>query len=143
MAFSHSPKIPTDTLIVCYDAMNPKSYPGTGTTWKDLASGYDLTLNSSATWNSSGYMNFESGIAKYLPGGTLTNIPYTGGEGTICIVSTIKAADSDWKTLVRGSVADHHIIVSSTDGISLGMYDNDGGNFQDSGFDVDTLTNHT
>jgi len=39
MALSHSPKIVTDGLTCYLDAANPKSNPGSGTTW------YDLTTN--------------------------------------------------------------------------------------------------
>ena len=36
MSFNFSPKIVQDGLILCLDAANPKSYPGTGTLWTDL-----------------------------------------------------------------------------------------------------------
>ena len=38
MALAHSPRIVTDGLVLCLDAANPKSYPGSGTTWTDLSS---------------------------------------------------------------------------------------------------------
>ena len=37
MAFHHSPNIVTDGLQFYIDAANPKSYPGSGTTWYDLS----------------------------------------------------------------------------------------------------------
>jgi hypothetical protein len=37
MALSHSPSIITNGLVLCLDAANPKSYPGSGTTWTDLS----------------------------------------------------------------------------------------------------------
>jgi hypothetical protein len=37
MALSHSPSIVTDGLVLCLDAANTKSYPGTGTGWNDLS----------------------------------------------------------------------------------------------------------
>lgn len=37
MALYHSPSIVTDGLMLCLDAANIKSYPGTGTTWTDLS----------------------------------------------------------------------------------------------------------
>jgi hypothetical protein len=37
MALSHSPSIVTNSLVLCLDAANPKSYPGSGTTWTDLS----------------------------------------------------------------------------------------------------------
>ena len=37
MAIKHSPRIVTDGLVAHYDAANTKSYPGSGTVWKDLS----------------------------------------------------------------------------------------------------------
>ena len=37
MALSHSPSIIAQNLSLCLDAANPKSYPGSGTTWTDLS----------------------------------------------------------------------------------------------------------
>ena len=39
MAFNYSPKIVTDGLVLCLDAGNPNSYPGSGNIWKDLSRG--------------------------------------------------------------------------------------------------------
>jgi hypothetical protein len=36
-ALFHSPRIITDGLVLALDAANPKSYPGSGTVWKDLS----------------------------------------------------------------------------------------------------------
>lgn len=38
MGLAHSPRIVTDGLVLCLDAANVKSYPGSGTTWTDLSS---------------------------------------------------------------------------------------------------------
>ena len=153
MALHHNPRIVSDGLVAAYDAADINSYPGSGTTWYDLSgNGYHMTLNSAATWVSQGpgsHMNFENGIAKYLPGGVLTNIPNANGAGTICIYSTIKAPDGDWKTLIRANGVgpnpgdDHQVIISQEDGISLGMYDNNGGGFIDTGFNMNSITNYT
>lgn len=37
MSLLHSPRIVTDGLVLCLDAANKKSYPGSGTTWFDLS----------------------------------------------------------------------------------------------------------
>jgi len=37
MGIAYNPKIATDGLVLCLDAANVKSYPGTGTTWFDLS----------------------------------------------------------------------------------------------------------
>jgi len=51
MAFGRGPKIVKDGLVLMLDAANPKSYPGTGTTWYDLSgNGYNGTLRNSPTF---------------------------------------------------------------------------------------------
>lgn len=37
MSYSNGPKIVSSGLLSCYDTTNPRSYPGTGTTWFDLS----------------------------------------------------------------------------------------------------------
>jgi hypothetical protein len=39
MSFFHSPNIVTNGLVLAFDAANPKSYPGSGTTWYDISGG--------------------------------------------------------------------------------------------------------
>ncbi len=53
MSLTHSPKIITDGLVVCLDAGNAKSYPGTGTNWGNLVKkSNDATLINGGTYNS-------------------------------------------------------------------------------------------
>ena len=62
MGTGYNPKIVTDRLVLCLDAADPKSYPGTGTTWRDRTdNGYDSDMSigeNNVTWNSNGYMTF-------------------------------------------------------------------------------------
>jgi len=45
VALSHSPSLILPGLVLCLDAANPKSYPGSGTTWTDLSGmGYLATM---------------------------------------------------------------------------------------------------
>jgi hypothetical protein len=37
MGIAYNPRIVTDGLVLCLDAANSKSYPGSGTTWTDLS----------------------------------------------------------------------------------------------------------
>jgi len=54
MALGHSPQIVTNGLVLCLDAANTKSYPGSGTTWTDLSGlGNTGTLTNGPTYNSS------------------------------------------------------------------------------------------
>jgi len=54
MSLAHNPRIITDGLVLCLDAANPKSYPGSGTTWTDLSgNGNNGTLTNGPTYSSS------------------------------------------------------------------------------------------
>jgi len=53
MSLNHSPAIVTDGLVLCLDAANVRSYPGTGTTWTDRStSGNNGTLTNGPTFDS-------------------------------------------------------------------------------------------
>ena len=53
MANLYGPKIVTSGLVLCLDAANTKSYPGTGTTWNDLSGNNNNgTLTNGPTFNS-------------------------------------------------------------------------------------------
>ena len=49
---THSPRIATDGLILCLDAANRQSYPGSGNVWRDLAGSNNGTLINGPTFNS-------------------------------------------------------------------------------------------
>jgi hypothetical protein len=52
MAFNYSPKIATDGLVLCLDAANRISYPGSGTTWTDISrTNINGTLTNGPTFN--------------------------------------------------------------------------------------------
>jgi hypothetical protein len=55
---AHSPRIITDGLVLCLDAANPKSYPGSGTTWTDLSG----NGNNGTLVNGVGYSNNNNGV---------------------------------------------------------------------------------
>ena len=60
MGVAYNSKIITDGLILCLDAGNSKSYPGSGTAWTDLSgNGNTGTLVNTPTYNTSGYFNFD------------------------------------------------------------------------------------
>jgi hypothetical protein len=56
-------------LILCLDATNPASYPGSGTTWYDLSSnGYNATLYNGASFDNThtlGAINFDHNSSQY------------------------------------------------------------------------------
>jgi hypothetical protein len=53
MGVTYNPRIVTDGLVLCLDAGNTKSYPGSGTTWTDLSgNGNTGTLVNGVGYNS-------------------------------------------------------------------------------------------
>ena len=81
MGINYNPSIATNGLVLCLDAANPKSYPGTGTAWTNLTGlGNNGTLVNSPTYSgaNSGSFLFD-GTNDYIIANTqsLNNAPYT------------------------------------------------------------------
>ena len=73
MAVGYSPKVVTDGLVIALDAGNTKSYPGSGTTWKNIAtegSFGDATLKTGGSLNT--YSSNNGGYFS-LPRAYITN----------------------------------------------------------------------
>ena len=59
MATNYNPKIVTDGLVLCLDAANTKSYPGSGTTWTDISGkSNNGTLTNGPTFDSGNQGSF-------------------------------------------------------------------------------------
>jgi hypothetical protein len=86
MALSYSPRIVTDGLVLCLDAADKNSYPGTGTTWSDV-SGNDNngTLTNGPTFNSEngGSIVFD-GSNDYVNGVHNSQLDITGNLSVEC-----------------------------------------------------------
>jgi hypothetical protein len=89
-------------LVLCLDAGNTKSYPGSGTAWYDLsASGNNGTLVSSPTYSSANGGSFVfNGSTQYTTLGTPTSLNITG---SITINSWVKfsslPSSGNWSTI--------------------------------------------
>ena len=57
MGTTYGHKIITDGLVLCLDAANTKSYPGSGTTWADLTGNNSCELQNSPSF-SAGVFSF-------------------------------------------------------------------------------------
>ena len=87
MGLAHSPRIVTDGLVLALDAGNTKSYPGSGTTWRDLSGrGNTGTLTNGPTFNSAngGSIVFD-GTNDYVTLPTNLLIHETGNPFTFSI----------------------------------------------------------
>ena len=79
MAFHHSPRIVTDGLVLCLDAADKNSYPGSGTTWTDLsAGGHNGTIDDNVAFSTEagGCLDFDgTDDTRVLIGDIGTNHP--------------------------------------------------------------------
>ena len=84
MALSHGPGVITDGLVLCLDAADSLSYPGSGTTWTDLSGNSNNgTLTNGPTYSSTngGSIVFD-GSNDYVDCGNSSNLSIT--VGTVC-----------------------------------------------------------
>jgi hypothetical protein len=105
MAFHRGPKPITDGLILNIDGANPKSYPGTGTSWNDLSrNGNNITLVNGPTFDSeNGGSILLDGINDY---GSLSEIDIQAPWTTEIIFRTnVSTLTNNWRqTLISNSV---------------------------------------
>jgi hypothetical protein len=78
MATNYNPRTVTNGLVLALDAANPKSYPGSGTTWTDLSgNGNNGTLLNGVGYNGSnlGSLVFD-GVDDYVGWNTLDAVKW-------------------------------------------------------------------
>ena len=81
MSYRTGPKIVTDGLVLCLDAADRNSYPGTGSTWGDLSgNGNNGTLVNGVGYNSGnlGSLSFD-GVNDYVDLGSEKTLKSSGG----------------------------------------------------------------
>ena len=86
--FGGAQPIVTDGLVFAVDAANKKSYPGSGTTWTDLAGSNNGTLTNGPTFDSGngGSIVFDGSDDKV----TVGNTPLLQITGDITIMTVVK-----------------------------------------------------
>jgi hypothetical protein len=139
VALSHSPSIVTNGLVLCLDAANRKSYPGSGTTWTDLSgNGYTHTLTSAPFTTIDGVSCFNTSTTGNI---TDSGTTFTFGSSHTMIAWARPLADSQvttWRTLWRTQPDDHPLLIQDATNL-IGYYDNNGGNFVSYGLNLGTL----
>lgn len=53
MSIAYNASVVTNGLVLCLDAANPRSYPGSGTTWNDVSNSITASLVNSPAYSSS------------------------------------------------------------------------------------------
>ena len=112
MALAHSPRIITDGIVLCLDAGNTKSYPGSGTTWTDLSG----NSNNGTLVNGVGYNSSNGGSLSF--DGTNDR-----GNFTTPITSTSNQTYEIWTNAISSPSAAQnyaYLIHNNSDDISTG-----------------------
>lgn len=105
MATTYNPRIVTDGLVLCLDAGNTKSYPGSGTTWTDLSgqgNNGTLAINNPTFSNTNGGIFSFNGLNNFmrLPS-SLYWTPSGGGYNTLTFELWVKSADTSGQYLSK------------------------------------------
>ena len=105
MGVAYNSSIITQNLVLCLDAANTKSYPGSGTAWTDLSAGGNTgTLIGSPTYSSSngGSLVFN-GSNQYVNCGNATNLQIT--VGTISAWFNANNGNSSYNSIIAKQYA--------------------------------------
>lgn len=113
MSLSHSPKIPTNGLLLCLDAANPRSYPGSGTIWYDLSgNGRNATIVGSPVFSNT-YFD-STGDTNYF---SAPSISHRTDDFTYSMWMTIDTVDSLSTLFEDGSWGDTLLFRHQTNSI--------------------------
>ena len=142
MAFSHSPNIVTDGVVLCLDAADKNSYIGSGTTWSDLSpSGNDGTLSAAAIGTDvPGSMDFN-GSSEYLTVTNSTSLQIAANITYDWWFKTTSTSGEDW--FFSNNIGSTPLIMSSIDNsgvIQFQFTDDDGKSVNGNYTDTSTLT---
>jgi hypothetical protein len=136
MAINYSPKIVTDSLMLFLDAANSKSYPGSGTSIFNLVGNNTHVLSGGAAYTVlNGVQCFDCSVSGYYIAPTSANQTLPTSGYTYVAWARMKSSNAEWRTLWRTTPDDHPILVESG-GVALGMYDNNGTGFNNSGYNT-------
>lgn len=136
MGIAYNPTTVTSGLILCLDAANEKSYPGSGTNVFNLVGNNTHVLRNGAAYMTlNGVPCFDCTVTNYFISPVTINQQLPVGGYTYVAWARMKASNSEWRTLWRTSPDDHPILVQNG-GVLLGMYDNNTSSFLSSGYDT-------
>jgi len=121
--------IVTDGLVLALDAANPKSYPGSGTTWFDLSgNGNNGTLVNGVGYNSGnlGSLVFD-GVNDYAPIGT-SGFPFGSSAATLSGWAKTNTISGSWRWIVSygtGNTSQSRFLGINASTYYFGGYSND------------------
>jgi hypothetical protein len=131
----------TSNLILSFDANNPSSYPGTGTTITDTVGSLTHTLQGGASYTVIENVKcFNSSVSGYYIECNTTGPQLLTTGYTYMAWCRLLSNNAEWRTLWRTTPEDHPLLIL-TGGVTLGMYDNTGTGYNSSGYDTTPWNN--
>ena len=122
MGTVYNTNVVTDGLISCWDAANRRSYPGTGTTWTDIAGSNDGTLVNGPSFSSvdMGYIHFDSSDDQCRLTGAYDSFIDLGSSATIDFWYQVYQANHGQLPLGRGDT--HYLLYWDFSGSTVTVY---------------------
>ena len=131
----------TSGLVLSFDANNPSSYSGSGTSITDTVGSLAHTLQGGASFTTIENVKcFNSSVSGYYIECNTTGpqLPTTGY--TYMAWCRLLSSTAEWRTLWRTTPDDHPLLILSG-GVTLGMYDNNSTAFNSSGYNITPWNN--
>ena len=121
MGLQHSPRIVTDGLILCLDAANKQSYPGSGTVWTDLAGSNNGTLTNGPTFSS------ENGGSIVFDGvNDIANTTYVSANTyTFSAWFKTNVVSDGYRNIISIPTPNYSLVLLDNDSPNLGFWTND------------------
>jgi hypothetical protein len=121
MSLIYSPKIVTDGLVLCLDAGNSKSYPGTGTSWFDLSgNNYNGVLQNGVSYEgSNGGSLYFDGTDDYISIGNIGSPQNFSCCFWVNVTELNKGAGNDYRRVLVSSVSSNVILIEEAGQISF------------------------
>lgn len=105
MSVNYNPATPSNGLVLCLDSRNPRSYPGSGTTWFDISGNNNHgTLTNGPVLTSNGF-SFD-GVNDFVNCGDILDSVFTGASAKFTITSWVYALSTAETTCIVGKIAD-------------------------------------
>jgi hypothetical protein len=124
-----SPRIVTGGLVLALDAADKNSYPGSGTSWRDLSgNNYTHTLTNAPFTTFQNVSCFNMSTTGYAKPSSST-YTFTTTYTLIAWANSLSNAQvATWRTLWRTQLYDHPLLIQSGTDL-LGYYDNNAAGF--------------
>lgn len=105
MSVNYNPATPSNGLVLCLDSRNPRSYPGSGTTWFDISGNNNHgTLTNGPVFTSNGF-SFD-GTNDFVNFGDILDSVFVGSSAKFTLSAWINVLSTTATMCIFGKIAD-------------------------------------